>query len=308
MKTCSHCGQAVPDESRFCLYCGKEIIYLRCTQCGFGPLSEEAVFCPMCGQQLVKKTVVAAEQQSLTLDARQQADAKPALSPVLQRLMNNMVYVEGGTFMMGATPAQEARNDEFPVHQVTLSSFSIGRYEVTQEEWEAVMGSNPSYFKGNRRPVANVSWDDCQKFICQLNHLTGKHFHLPTEAEWEFAARGGNLGKGKDKDNKYAGSNDLDHVAWYNDNSGKQTHNVGSKQPNELGLYDMSGNVWEWVQDWYGRYPSSAQTNPIGPSSGSYRVNRGGGFNYDTWYCRVAIRYLSTPSERSLNLGLRLAL
>ena len=175
----------------------------------------------------------------------------PVLSPVLQRLVENMVYVAGGTFTMGATSEQgsEAYSDEQPAHQVTLSSFSIGKYEVTQEEWEAVMGSNPSAHKGKKRPVEYVNWNDCQEFIKKLNQLTGKMFRLPTEAEWEFAARGGT----RSGHYKYSGSNTIDEVAWtsppmvYHDQyTNNTTHEVGTKRPNELGLYDMSSNVWEW--------------------------------------------------------------
>jgi len=187
------------------------------------------------------------------------------LPPVIQNLIDNMVRVDGGTFTMGATSEQgsNAAGDEKPAHQVNLSSFSIGKYEVSQEEWEAVMGSNPSYFKGAKRPVEKVSWNDCQAFIRKLNELTGRSFRLPTEAEWEYAARGGNKSIG----DKYAGGDNLGSVAWYEDNSGGTTHNVGTKSPNELGLYDMSGNVWEWCQDWYDSYSSSAQTNPKGATA-----------------------------------------
>ena len=233
------------------------------------------------------------------------AGARRTSNPVLQNLINNMVRVDGGTFTMGATSEQgsEAESDEKPAHQVTLSSFSIGKYEVTQEEWEAVMGSNPSYFKGKKLPVENVSWDDCQKFIRKLNQLTGKHFRLPTEAEWEYAARGGNKSRGY----KYPGGNDIGSVAWYSGNSGSMTHDVGQKQANELGLYDLSGNVWEWCQDWYGDYSSSSQTNPTGSSSGSYRVYRGGSWIDDAGYCRVSNRSGGTPVYRGNGLGLRLA-
>ncbi len=228
------------------------------------------------------------------------------LSPVIQNLINNMVYVEGGTFTMGATSEQEsgAFDGEKPAHQVTLSSFSIGRYEVTQEEWEAVMESNPSSHKGAKLPVELVSWVDCQAFISKLNKLTGKQFRLPTEAEWEYAARGGN----QSKHYKYAGSSDIGSVAWYTDNSGRATHPVGQKQANELGLYDMTGNVWEWCQDWYGSYLSSAQTNPTGPGSGSQRVHRGGGIVIDARYCRVSDRSKEAPGNRFWVVGFRLAL
>lgn len=217
-----------------------------------------------------------------------------------------MVRVEGGTFQMGATSEQGeyVYDDEKPAHQVTLSPYYIGETEVTQALWEAVMGSNPSNFKGSKRPVEQVSWDDCQEFIQKLNQKTGKKFRQPTEAEWEYAARGGNKSQGY----KYSGSNNLKKVAWFDDNSSSQTHDVKTKQANELGLYDMSGNVWEWCQDRKGDYSSGSQTNPVGPSSGSIRVNRGGGWNYDAGRCRVSIRGYDAPGYRRNDLGLRLAL
>ena len=215
-----------------------------------------------------------------------------------------MIRVEGGTFTMGATSEQgsDANDREKPAHQVTVSTFSIGETEVTQEQ--AVMGSNPSKFKGPRRPVEQVSWEDCQNFIRELNSLTGRRFRLPTEAEWEYAARGGRKANG----HKYAGSSAIDRVAWYDSNSGGQTHDVATKRANELGLYDMSGNVWEWCQDWWGDYSSGSQTNPKGPTSGSYRVNRGGSWRNIAMNCRVSYRHFITPSSRNYYLGLRLAL
>ena len=218
-----------------------------------------------------------------------------------------MVKVAGGTFQMGATSEQgkSARKNEKPVHSVTLFDYYIGQTEVTQELWQAVMGSNPSYFTGdNQRPVENVSWNDCQEFIEKLNRLTEKNFRLPTEAEWEYAARGGNKSKGY----KYSGSNDADAVAWYDKNSGGKTHPVAQKQSNELGLYDMSGNVLEWCQDWYGNYSSNSQTNPTGASEGSYRVMRGGGWNYYARLVRVSSRDCGTPDGRGSYGGFRLAL
>ena len=215
----------------------------------------------------------------------------------------NMIKVEGGTFTMGATSEQdEPEDDESPTHEVSLSSYLIGETEVTQELWEVVMGSNPSVFTGHNRPVENVSWDDCQEFIKKLDGLTGKKFRLPTEAEWEFAARGGN----KSNHTQYAGSDNLNDVAWYFGHSNGVSHDVATKSPNELGLYDMSGNVWEWCQDLYGDYRSSAQTNPTGPSSGSDRVLRGGSWYNGARHCRVSLR--SCPSDRNDGYGLRLAL
>ena len=196
-----------------------------------------------------------------------------------------MVFVEGGTFQMGS---DDDSIDEMPVHQVTLSDYYIGQTEVTQELWQAVMGSNPSYsgFKGAKNPVNFVSWNECQDFIRKLNSLTGANFRLPTEAEWEFAARGGNKSRGY----QYSGSNDLGSVAWYKANASSKVHPVGSKLPNELGLYDMSGNVWEWCADWYSGsyYGTSPCTNPTGPTTGEFRVDRGGSWDSNAAGCRVA--------------------
>ncbi len=217
-----------------------------------------------------------------------------------------MVPVEGGTFTMGCTNEQgdDCWDDEKPAHSVTLSGFYMGKYEVTQAQWKAVMGSNPSRFKGDNLPVEQVSWYDCQDFIRKLNQLTGEKFRLPTEAEWEYAARGGNKSRGY----KYAGGNNIDEVAWYDGNSGERTHPVGKKRPNELGLYDMSGNVWEWCSDWYDEdyYGNSPQNNPQGPASGSSRVFRGGSWDYLAILCRSAFRYYLTPGYRNDLMGFRL--
>ena len=222
------------------------------------------------------------------------------LSAELNKLINNMVYVSGGTFIMGGDDS----SDQMPTHSVTLSSYYICKYEVTQALWRAVMGSNPSNFKGNNLPVENVSWYDCQTFIKRLNSYTGRNFRLPTEAEWEFAARGGNYSRHY----KYSGSNYIDDVAWYIDNSNKRPHPVGAKQPNELGLYDMSGNVGEWCSDWDGSYSSYSQTNPTGPNSGSFRVHRGGFWRYNAKYCRTPERNSKTPDYCVNYIGLRLVL
>ncbi|WP_337418456.1 formylglycine-generating enzyme family protein [Prevotellamassilia timonensis] len=229
-----------------------------------------------------------------------------SLSTELNKLINNMVYVSGSTFTMGGTSEQgsDAYDDEKPTHSVTLSSYYICKYEVTQALWRAVMGNNPSNFKGDNLPVECVSWDDCQTFINRLNSYTGRNFRLPTEAEWEFAARGGNYSRHY----KYSGSNYISDVAWYDGNSGNRTHPIGTKQANELGLYDMSGNVYEWCSDWYGSYSSYSQNDPTGPNSGSYRVKRGGSwFNYAR-FCRSSYRNSYAPGYRNYNLGLRLVL
>ena len=226
-----------------------------------------------------------------------------------------MINVSGGTFMMGN---ENGNDDEKPVHQVTLSSFFIGQTEVTQELWMAVMGNNPSDIDGGsygvnlKRPVEDVSWEDCQEFISKLNEMTGQNFRLPTEAEWEFTARGGNRSEGY----QYAGSNKIDDVAWYSENSyvvgtsspDYGTHTIATKAPNELGFYDMSGNVCEWCQDWYGNYTSEEQTNPTGPESGSQRVYRGGSWRYGANHCRITDRVPYSPVTGRNNVGLRLAL
>ena len=203
---------------------------------------------------------------------------------------------------MGSTDS-DAYYDERLIHRVTLSDYRLGKYEVTQEEWKAVMGSNPSFFKGDNLPVERVSWNDCQAFIRKLNALTGLCFRLPTEAEWEYAARGGNRSEGY----KYSGSNHIGDVAWYDANSGGNTHPVGKKLPNELGLYDMSGNVYEWCSDWYGAYSSSSSSNPTGPDRGSYRVFRGGNWYGGAGCCRVSNRHSGTPASSNSHFGFRLA-
>ena len=226
---------------------------------------------------------------------------------VLTRMYDDMVYVEGGTFTMGATMEQgyDAEDDEKPAHQVTLSSFYICKHEVTQEEWKAVMGSNQAYWKGKRLPMESVSWDECQTFISKLNSITGKTYRLPTEAEWEYAARGGNKSIGY----KYSGNDILKGVAWYQDNSGYRTHEVMVKAPNELGLYDMSGNVSEWCNDWYGSeyYAISPGNNPKGPTSGSDHIKRGGSWSHNDKDCRVSNRK-DFGNSRDKHIGFRLVL
>ena len=254
-------------------------------------------------------------------DTSRPAETKPEPPKTRDRLFTvggvsfKMVYVEGGTFTMGATSEQggDADGDEKPAHRVTLLPYLIGETPVTQALWQAVMGTNPSAFKGDeQRPVEKVSWDDCQEFIQKLNRLTGVNFRLPTEAQWEYAARGGNKSRGY----KYAGSDNIGEVAWYDKNSYDKgqshpdygIHPVATKRPNELGLYDMSGNVLEWCHDWYDDYSADAQTEPVGPVTGSVRVGRGGGWNGSAEDCRVSYRYYSTPGNRYSILGFRLVL
>jgi len=210
-----------------------------------------------------------------------------------------MVAVTGGTFHMGSN---DGYDDEKPVHSVTVNSFYMAATEITQAQWQAVMGNDPNYFKGcDDCPIESVSWDNVQKFIQKLNGLTGKVYRLPTEAEWEYAARGGD----KSKNYIYAGSNTIEEVAWFEDDSNGRTHPVAQKLPNELGLYDMSGNVWEWCLDWYGSYNSSAVTDPRGPASGLRRVYRGGSWGLNARYSRVTSRLNYTPTFRYSYLGFR---
>ena len=226
--------------------------------------------------------------------------------PVKNGINIEMVKVEAGSFNMGATSEMENPfEDEKPVHRVTLTNdYYIGKYEVTQALWKTVMGNKPSRFKGDALPVEQVSWNDCQKFITKLNKLTGKNFRLPTEAEWEYAARGGKKSRGY----QYSGSNTLGDVAWYYDNSGIKTHAVGTKQPNELGIYDMTGNVFEWCQDWRDSYSSSPLVNPMGAASGSNRVRRGGSWGSSARGCHTSFRNGNAPDDRYGSLGLRLVL
>lgn len=221
---------------------------------------------------------------------------------------DGLVFVQGGPFTMGCTAEQgsDCDTDEKPTRKVTLSDYYIGKYEVTQKQWRNVMGSNPPElgFPGcDDCPVENVSWNDVQDFLKKLNSANpGKNYRLPTEAEWEYAARGGNL----TENYKYAGSNTIDDVAWYSPNAGFKTHPVGGKNANELGLHDMSGNVWEWCSDWIGTYPSGAETNPTGSSLGDTRVHRGGSLSRDALLCRVAYRTSALPASRHFTLGFRI--
>ena len=218
----------------------------------------------------------------------------------------NLMCVEGGTFMMGSEDAG-AEADEQPVHEVSLSDYYIGQNEVTQYLWKKVMGdeNNPSATKGNNLPVTNITWDEAQTFVERLSELTGMRFRLPTEAKWEYAARGGQRSKGY----TYAGSNDIDEVGWYNGNSSNKTHAVGQKQPNELGIYDMTGNVWEYCYDWHTPYAAQAQTNPTGAVTGEKHVLRGGCYHYDSKNCTNTNRHsYYTPDKGGASTGLRIVL
>ena len=303
--TCKTCGRVCGAKSNPCPYGGK---HPKCNACG--KLKENCAYkgkhptCNVCGRVCGASSNACPyggkhPKPKVVFDGRDKTYTANGVS-------FTMKPVAGGVFTMGATSEQQSpESDEKPTHTVTLSDYYIGETEVTQELWAAVMGNNPSYFTGNmQRPVECVSWEDCQTFIQKLNRLTGANFRLPTEAEWEFAARGGRSSRGY----QYSGSSNLGDVAWYDDNSSNTTHPVKTKSPNELGIYDMSGNVWEWCSDWFGSYSSSSQTNPKGPSTGSGRVCRGGGWNGSARYCRSAFRNYYTPSFRDNGLGLRLVL
>ena len=300
-KKCPKCGRTYPDDAGFCISCGVKLVSLSeknvCAKCG-AELPDGAAFCMKCGTKVGSVSMLSCE----------------------------MIAVEGGTFTMGDDSDDD---DDCPEHEVTVSSFEIGKYQVTQELYESVMGKNPSEFKGSNRPVDSVLWYDAVEFCNKLSKKDGLEpcysinkkrkdpnnrdtsdklkwtvncdfsangYRLPTEAEWEFAARGGNESEGYE----YAGSDDLDEVAWYGNN---ETQNVGQKKPNELGIYDMSGNVCEWCWDWYGDYDFEDDTDPIGASSGFIRMIRGGVRNAS--YCRVAIRDGDSPGCTYNFLGFR---
>ena len=272
MMRCKHCNREHPDDYKFCPVTGKELEQPlkacsnpNCDNFEKSILPAQAKFCPRCGQMIAGD------------------DLSPESGETVFSVNGvefEMVHVEGGSFDMG-----EEGNILAPLHRVTLSSYHIGKYPVTQQLWEMVMGDNPSTFKGPNRPVESVSWEDCQRFISKLNRLTRKKFKLPTEAQWEFAARGGNNSAGYE----YSGSNDIYSVAWFEENSGYETYDVGELLPNELGIYDMSGNVFEWCSD----------------HRSDLRVVRGGSFIYT---CGVCNSYTSNPSNRSEDTGFRLCL
>ena len=275
----------------------------------FNSFSKSILFAPLLSLLLGGVLVVSCGDDDAQTSSSDQNGGTPAFDGkdkvyTVNGVSFKMIAVKGGTFQMGATSEQTgATSDESPTHNVTLSDYYIGETEVTQELWNAVMGSNSSYFTGNmQRPVEMVSWNDCQTFISKLNQLTGGRFLLPTEAQWEYAARGGNKSKGY----TYSGSDAIDDVAWYKINSSSTTHPVKTKAPNELGIYDMGGNVWEWCSDWYGSYSSAAQTDPTGPATGYNRVFRGGSWRSYATYCRVAKRDFSGAGSGEF-LGLRLA-
>lgn len=314
---CPNCNKEVLPEWKTCPFCEFKPKLCSDPNCKSGWLPQQAHFCPKCGSPVKGEEGLNLKESIAAVVAVKAKDGssvgnkpeKGRLSFVIDDVSFDMIKVEAGTFYMG-----DSEYDGNPIHEVELThDYYIGETQVTQALWEAVGCQNNSTFEDDDNPVENVSWEDCQKFINKLNQKLrkqieplGMKFRLPTEAEWEFAARGGNESGSYD----YAGSDDLDEAAWYDGNSDGETHNVAEKKPNELGIYDMTGNVWEWCQDWYGSdyYYKSPAKDPIGPSSGSSRVLRGGSWSRDAEYCRVAYRDYYGPGARSSYIGFRLAL
>lgn len=231
---------------------------------------------------------------------------KPSQKEHIENLLSSMVRVEGGSFTMGCTQSKdkECNETEFPPHNVILSSFFISKYETLQALWVEIMGNNPNFRNNPNYPITNISWNDTQKFIEQLNYLTGLNFALPTQAEWEYAARGGR----KSHHTIYAGSDVIDDVAVYIQTSDSKFSIRGRKQANELGLYDMSGNVWEWCSDYYAPYTAEDQIDPQGPTSGEFRVYRGGSWIDSPKYNRVTTRNSGDPNHKMNCIGFRLVL
>lgn len=224
------------------------------------------------------------------------------LSNTVDPFEGQLVFVKGGTFKMGDLSGDGSR-EETPVHQVTVNDFYMGKFEVTQSQWESIMGSNPSHFNGCPNcPVERVSWIDVQEFLVKLNELTGKSYRLPTEAEWEYAAKGGSKSRGF----LYSGKNNVNFVAWYSGNSGNKTNPVGQKEPNELGIYDMSGNVWEWVNDWFNYYTETPKDNPTGPDNGDGRIVKGGSWFGHAGGNRVSCRGSDEPVNKRSYIGFRI--
>jgi len=255
--------------------------------------------CEEFGKALLNKGIAKDE-----VIVKENSKTKP--KTIINEYAGEMIFVKGGTFSMGSNDGEA---NEKPIHEVYVDDFYIGKYVVTQKHWKEIMGNNPSRFKGDNLPVEYISWNDLQQFIKKINQKTVKHYRLPTEAEWEYAARGGKETIHESFQTKYAGSNNIDNVAWYGyEKSGKKTQPVGTKQPNELGIYDMSGNVWEWCSDWYDKYyySNSRQNNPQGHNSGKYRILRGGSWSYNPYYCRVAKRGGNYPVAANNGAGFRL--
>lgn len=255
---------------------------------------------------VVLTNAVMAQDSGGRKNKKKKKDTKSELPAVDQGLLDSLaadfVWVTGGKFIMGDYGGDA---DEKPAYEVIVDGFAISKYPVTQRQWTAIMGSNPSQFTGcDQCPVDMVSWDDAQRFIEILNEVSGKKYALPTEAEWEYAAKGGLKTRGF----RYSGSDDINAVGWFTGNSGRHPHPVGEKAPNELGLYDMTGNVWEWCRDWYNKnyYELRESNNPAGPSSGSGRVRRGGSWFTQEVSCRTSVRNSVKQDYKDDSGGFRL--
>jgi formylglycine-generating enzyme required for sulfatase activity len=253
------------------------------------------------------KKAAAEEAAKKAEEATKKAEADAVKRAELKELEVEMVLVRGGMVTMGCTPEQggDCNENESPNQNIELNDYFVSKHPVTQKLWVRVMGNNPSAFSGPNLPVESVSWNEIQVFIRELNKLTGKKYRLLTEAEWEYAARGGASAGSRRK--KYSGDDNLDKVAWFSGNSDQRTQNVCTRQANELGICDMSGNVWEWVRDWQGNYVAGFRKDQGGPSKGTQRIYRGGSFQDGTVHCRVSRRNSNRPEFRAPNLGFRLA-
>jgi len=305
---CPSCGENVQPGWKICPLCETRLQALVCPQCGLPvqpnwkrcPQCEAALVCPRCAQRIPEGKIVCPRCQS--------EKSAPGLLPqsfVDETCGLEMVLVPAGTFEMGDLFGDGVEN-ELPVHKVTLDAYYIGRYEITQAQWLRLTPENPSRFEGADLPVEQVTWDDACAFARQLTqaHNGRYHFDLPTEAQWEFAARSGG------KPELYAGGDDINRLAWYEANSGGHTQPVGTRSPNGLGLYDMSGNVWEWCRDTFSAeaYARDATNNPIMKINGSDRVIRGGSWNLDAWSARCARRFSFRADLLGPGLGFRLAM
>ncbi|MBP1673553.1 MAG: hypothetical protein H6Q25_1368 [Bacteroidetes bacterium] len=285
---CSKCKTEIPDGSKFCNHCGAKIEDEGKTcpnpECFRTKLPFEALFCPDCGKKL--------------------GSGLASFTETVNGVSFDMIAIEGGEFFMGSPPNEKGRSFNEFQHKVTLSDYFLSETLVTQALWEVVMGKNRSYFKGDNNPVDSISWKYSQIFLERLKQLTERSYQLPTEAQWEYAAKGGSFSKGF----LYSGSNNLDAVGWYIDNCNNKTNDVRSMLPNELGLFDMSGNVWEWCQDYYGEYDRNFPTNPQGPNFGTLRVFRGGCWSRNPRDCRNSNRCAGDPGLSRSTHGFRLAL
>ncbi|MCD4678683.1 MAG: SUMF1/EgtB/PvdO family nonheme iron enzyme [Desulfobacula sp.] len=282
---CSNCKKEVQSDWKGCPYCGVEFQQEKeCSSCG-KPLDSSWKLCPFCGEKLNGS----------------KSDSSDEKKDYTNSLGMEFVWVPEGCFQMGSNSSDAAENEQ-PVHEVCLDGFWMAKHTVTQRQWKQLMGENPSSFKGDDRPVETVSWEDAKDFILKLNQKSDGTYALPSEAQWEYAARSGG------KDEEYSGGWKPDRVAWHESNSGGETHSVGSKEPNGLGIYDMSGNVWEWCEDVYDKeaYSKHSRNNPLVTSGGSYRVGRGGSWCDESWGVRCANRSGFRPSYPGSNLGFRL--